>query len=76
MTMIVTVDSYVLKFVIICLSLCWLCALRYILIVLQLAVVTEERNKLRNVTNLKNDEALDASINANPVKVALTSIFL
>lgn len=35
---------------------------------LMLAVVTEERNKLRNVANLKNDEALDASINANPVK--------
>ncbi|XP_027332000.1 mitotic spindle checkpoint protein MAD1 isoform X4 [Abrus precatorius] len=33
---------------------------------LMLAVVTEERNKLRNVANLKNDEALDASRTANP----------
>ncbi|TKY53850.1 Mitotic spindle checkpoint protein MAD1 [Spatholobus suberectus] len=30
---------------------------------LMLAVVTEERDKLRNVANLKNDEALDASKN-------------
>ncbi|XP_020230705.1 mitotic spindle checkpoint protein MAD1 [Cajanus cajan] len=35
---------------------------------LMLAVVTEERNKLRNVSNLKNDEALDASKNANSVQ--------
>ena len=47
-------------------------------IVLQLAVVTEERNKLRNFANLKNDETLDASKNANSVQVAvaLPSILL
>ncbi|KAL2959737.1 hypothetical protein AAZX31_17G001600 [Glycine max] len=36
---------------------------------LMLAVVTEERNKLRNFANLKNDETLDASKNANSVQV-------
>ncbi|KAL2628485.1 hypothetical protein GLYMA_07G272700v4 [Glycine max] len=41
---------------------------------LMLAVVTEERNKLRNVANLKNDEALDASKNANPVQEPESSL--
>ncbi|KAL2339328.1 hypothetical protein Fmac_013774 [Flemingia macrophylla] len=35
---------------------------------LMLAVVTEEKNKLKSVANLKDDEALDASKNANPVQ--------
>ncbi|XP_027331998.1 mitotic spindle checkpoint protein MAD1 isoform X2 [Abrus precatorius] len=41
---------------------------------LMLAVVTEERNKLRNVANLKNDEALDASRTANPVEEPESSL--
>ncbi|KAG5024114.1 hypothetical protein JHK82_020006 [Glycine max] len=43
-------------------------------VVVMLAVVTEERNKLRNVANLKNDEALDASKNANPVQEPESSL--
>lgn len=43
-------------------------------IVLQLAVVTEERNKLRNLTNSKNGEAGDESSSANPVQVVFPSI--
>ncbi|RDY07536.1 Mitotic spindle checkpoint protein MAD1, partial [Mucuna pruriens] len=41
---------------------------------LMLAVVTEERNKLRNVANLKNDEALDASKNSNSVQEPESSL--
>jgi len=46
------------------------------LIVLQLAVVTEERNKLRILANLKNGEAGDESSNANPIQVVFPSICL
>ncbi|KAL5182266.1 Dynamin-2B [Glycine soja] len=41
---------------------------------LMLAVVTEERNKLRNFANLKNDETLDASKNANSVQEPESSL--
>jgi mitotic spindle assembly checkpoint protein MAD1 len=44
------------------------------LIVLQLAVVTEERNKLRILANLKNGEAGDESSSANPIQVVFPSI--
>lgn len=54
----------------------WLCALNYILIVLQLAAVTEERNKLRNGANFKNVESLDASKNVNTVQVTTPLISL
>lgn len=49
--------------------------LNYILIVLQLAVVTEERNKLRNGA-FKNVETLDASKNVNSVQVTVPFISL
>ncbi|KAK7363925.1 hypothetical protein VNO77_06088 [Canavalia gladiata] len=41
---------------------------------LMLAVVTEERNKLRNVANLKNDDALDTSKSANPLQEPESSL--
>ncbi|KAK7263774.1 hypothetical protein RJT34_31371 [Clitoria ternatea] len=41
---------------------------------LMLAVVTEERNKLRNVANLKNDEAMDASKCSAPVQEPKSSL--
>jgi hypothetical protein len=42
-------------------------------IVLQLAAVTEERNKLRNLANLKSGEAGDES-STNPIQVVFPSI--
>ncbi|XP_004499365.1 mitotic spindle checkpoint protein MAD1 isoform X2 [Cicer arietinum] len=41
---------------------------------LMLAVVTEERNKLRNLTNSKNGEAGDESSSANPVQELESSL--
>ena len=38
---------------------------------LQLAIVTEERDKLKNVANLKKEEAGDGSTSANLVQVAI-----
>jgi len=44
------------------------------LIVVQLAVVTEERNKLRILANLKSGEPGDESSSANPIQVVFPSI--
>ncbi|KAK7292518.1 hypothetical protein RIF29_08300 [Crotalaria pallida] len=41
---------------------------------LMLAVITEERNKLRNLSNLKNGEAGDGSKSGNPVQELETSL--
>lgn len=43
---------------------------------MQLAAVTEERNKLRNVANSKSSEAGDESKCANPVQVTFPPCFL
>ncbi|GAU44668.1 hypothetical protein TSUD_204480, partial [Trifolium subterraneum] len=50
-----------------------LCAFSHLFIVLQLAVVTEERNKLRNLANLKNGEAGDES-STNPIQELESSL--
>lgn len=75
-TVMVTVYSYVLKSVVICLLLVSVMCFNYIFIVLQLAVITEERNKLRNLSNLKNGEAGDGSKSGNPIQVAVPHVFV
>lgn len=80
---VITLNCYCMT-VIVCVELCseischfFVVNISYVLsvtfIVLQLAVVTEERNKLRNVANLKN-EAGDESKSANPIKVVFSCL--
>lgn len=47
-----------------------------ILFELQLAIVTEERDKLRKFANLKNDKVGDGSASSNLVQVAFLSSFV